>query len=117
MINARAQLYRLLREFFDTCLPGVPWHVLEHAAEEPAQEVVKGRARFPFGKAREVIEVRWGRCSIRVLSSLEAPPLGMIRVDVDGQQVEEKSLDKTAWDRIGKFILARQKEGTGNGRR
>jgi hypothetical protein len=108
VINARDQLFRQLQVFFETYLRGIcAWHQVEHRPAEKV-EPIEGRSRYPLGKFKEIVGVRFGLNDILVLSPEEAPPLGRIIVDGPNGRLELPSLDQESWRKAGEFILAKQ---------
>lgn len=106
MIHARAQLCRLLQNFFELQLCGdFSWGSAEILPAEAVVPVEGGRARFPFGKTREIVSIRFGEFDLVVESSHEAPPLGRITITGSSGRLIEQSLDSSAWERIGRFVI------------
>lgn len=73
----------------------------------PAEKVdaVGGRSRFPFGKTREIVSVKFGLYDLAVYSSNEAPPLGKIVATGPDGRIEVQSLDPLAWREVAEFIM------------
>ena len=92
------------------------WSAVEHLPAEGAEEATgevrsKARAKFPFGKQREIVSVRFGLYDLTAYSSHEAPPLGKITITGPGDsRLEENSLDPSAWKRVGEFVAKQESD-------
>lgn len=105
-MNARIALYKHLQRFFEFDLyQHFRWSDVTHLPAEPAT-APKGRVRNPLGRDREIVEVNFGaghKYSLRVMSPVEAPPLGKVIFRSGGTAIEGV-LSPETWKEIAAFI-------------
>lgn len=111
MISARLALISHLRRFFETELCGiVPWGAIKVAPGLPAMPVLSERGkprRNPEGKLQEIVTITFRDYEMTVQSPNADPPLGWIRLTIEGWP-EEGPLDQTTWARLGAVIRNRE---------
>lgn len=106
-MNARAALYRHVREFIETQLVGLVTAVdLSHIPARPAAPKREGGRKFAFGKEQEIVEVRFGDYDLVVESPLEAPPLGRVTLRWPEGELAGP-IDRTTFERAGAKVRER----------
>lgn len=112
MKTARFGLSRHIQAFFETELCGLFRfdQVTIRPPESAAHPVgLHPLRRPPFGRHREIVEIRFGQYDLAVSSPNEKPPLGEIVLShPDGE--ETGPLDYVTWQRIGSLIRNRERE-------
>lgn len=108
--SARNSLSRHLPIFFDTELRGL--YRYDDAQKLPPEsaphpEGMSALRRPPYGKYRELVEIRFGPYDLSVFSSNERPPLGeVVLIYADGEI--SGPIDQATWQRLGAFIRNRE---------
>lgn len=110
MKAVRLGLSRHVQVFFETELCGLFRFDQVDFMQPEAAKVPTGWSplrRPPFGKHREVVEVRFGTYDLSVASPNEVPPLGeVVLTHADGK--ERGPLDEATWKHIGSIIRERE---------
>lgn len=107
MIHARAALISHIRTFVETELAGLyRFDDIEHYTPETSEP--NGKRVNPYGKFKEIAEVRFGNYHLAVKSSHEAPPVGSATLTFLGKRADGP-LDAVTWRHFGTII--REREG------
>lgn len=108
MVHARVALFSHMREFVARDLAGLyTWDDTRPGLDHLADLRPDGR-RNVLGNFKEISEIAFGDYVLRVLSSEERPPVGLVELECNGKLIDSGPIDQSTWDRLAKFIRDRE---------